>query len=161
MSVNPDIVRSLLEMSKPETVADIQQFIAASNWIRGRIPEYATIVAPFQNLMQVALVGIRLADAGWDEVHEKAFGRTRNAIAAEVTVEHPDPSKCFCLYTDASSEHWASVLTQITDEELQLLIKEQAHEPLLFRSGTFREAQVRWAIPDKEGGRSDSKRVLR
>ena len=39
---------------------------------------------------------------------------------------------------------------EVTDEELELPLEEQAHEPLAFLSGTFRGAQIRWAIPDKD-----------
>ena len=162
VSVNPEFVDTLLAMPTPTTAADIQQFLAATNWIRGRIPEYARIVGPLQDLLQTALAGkkrrtkriaagVRLRDIGWGPVHEASFRQVRAAIAEAVTVAHPDPEKHFCLFTDASQEFWASVLTQIPAEEADLPTEEQAHEPLAFLSGTFRGAQIRWAIPDKEG----------
>ena len=42
-------------------------------------------------------------------------------------------------------------MTHIPEDELQLDVGEQSHEPLAFLSGAFRGAQLRWAIPDKEG----------
>ena len=49
VSVNPEFVRTLLDIPSPTTAADLQQFLAVANWIRGRIPEYATVVTPLQD----------------------------------------------------------------------------------------------------------------
>jgi hypothetical protein len=162
VSVNPEFVRSLLDIPVPGTAADLQQFLAAANWIRGRIPSYSSVVAPMQDILQHALAGrskrtkrvaagISLVDVGWGVAHVEAFESVRRAIVQAVRVAHPDPDKCFCLFTDASAKYWASVLTQIPETEVKLPVEEQSHEPLAFLSGVFRGAQVRWGIPDKEG----------
>jgi hypothetical protein len=40
----------------------------------------------------------------WDEVHERAFNYVKDTIAREVVLAHPDYSKVFKIYTDASSK---------------------------------------------------------
>ena len=79
-----------------------------------------------------------MANFGWSGKETAAFAAARQAIARAVTVAHLDPLQAFCLFTDASMSHWAAVLTQIPEDELQLPVEEQSHEPLAFLSGAFR-----------------------
>jgi hypothetical protein len=159
---NPQFTESLLAMGAPVTAADLQQFLAATNWIRGHIPEYARISAPLSQLLQQSLAGLKkrskrlaagvILGATWTEEHAAAFSAVREAIVHAVTIAHPDEDKEFCLLADASWGHWGSMLTQVDAEEFRTLpLEEQHHEPLAFLSGSFRGAQLRWAIPDKEG----------
>jgi RNase H-like domain found in reverse transcriptase len=42
-------------------------------------------------------------------------------------------------------------VTQIDEEQLDLPMEEQDHQPLAFLSGEFKGAQLRWTVPEKEG----------
>jgi hypothetical protein len=52
--------------------------------------------------------------------------------------------------TDASDRSYASLVTQIHEEQLDLPMEEKYHQPLAFLSGEFKGAQLRWTVPEKE-----------
>jgi RNase H-like domain found in reverse transcriptase len=68
-----------------------------------------------------------------------------------MTLAFPDPDKRICVLADASDRFYASLVTQIDEEQLDLPMAEQDHQPLAFLSGEFKGAQLRWTVPEKEG----------
>ena len=42
------------------------------------------------------------------------------------------------------------VITQVPLQDLHLVVKEQAHEPLAFCSGAFKNSSANWSVPEKE-----------
>ncbi len=79
-----------------------------------------------------------------------AFAKTKKALANMVTLAHPDPSKTFTLFPDASHRSWGSVLTQVEPASTDLPVAEQDHQPLAFLSGAFKGASLRWSTTEKE-----------
>ena len=79
-----------------------------------------------------------------------AVGRCKDALARMATLAHPDPHKVFCLYTDASQDHWGALLTQIDLDQKPLPLENQAHERLAYLSGTFKRVSLRWSTIKKE-----------
>jgi len=174
---NPAFVEAVTKMAKPETAAELRTYIASANWMRAGIPDYAKLVLPLQDLLkealrllvrdkidgkadarkrgsntrQAAASRIYLADVGWTAQHDEAFMQLNAQIAYNVMVAHPDPGKVLCVYTDASDNHWAGVVTQCEPEELGKPTMEQRHQPLAFVSGTFSGSQLRWPTVEKEG----------
>ena len=67
-----------------------------------------------------------------------------------VTLAHPDPTLEVCVFSDASHTHWGAVITQVPAEQMQLPLREQVHQPLIFLSGAFRGSSLKWPIIDKE-----------
>ncbi len=68
-------------------------------------------------------------------------------------VATPDPAKRLCLFTDASSTHWAGVFTQVDPAEIAqyaVLPLEWNHSPVAFVSGSFRGPSSRWTNPNQE-----------
>ena len=53
-----------------------------------------------------------------------AVGRCKDALARMAMLAHPDPDKVFCLYTDASQDHWGAVLTQIDPDQKPLPLED-------------------------------------
>jgi hypothetical protein len=53
--------------------------------------------------------------------------------------------------TDASDRFYAGLVTQIQEEQLDLPMEEQDHQPLAFLSGEFKGVQQRWTVPEKKG----------
>jgi RNase H-like domain found in reverse transcriptase len=68
-----------------------------------------------------------------------------------MTLAFPDPDKRICVLTNASDRYYAGLVTQIHEEQLDLPMEEQDHQPLAFLSGEFNGAQLRWTVPEKEG----------
>jgi RNase H-like domain found in reverse transcriptase len=68
-----------------------------------------------------------------------------------MTLAFTDPEKRICVLTDASDRFYAGLVTQIDEEQLDLSMEEQDHQPLSILSGDFKGAQLRWTVPEKEG----------
>jgi hypothetical protein len=68
-----------------------------------------------------------------------------------ITLAFPDPEMRICVLTDASDRFYAVLVRQIDEEQLDLLMEEQDHQPLAFLSGELKGAQLRWTVPEKEG----------
>ena len=63
-----------------------------------------------------------------------------------------DPKLKTCVFGDASDEFWCLVITQCKPgvERLPWNEQEGKHKVLVIESGRLRNAQLRWAIVDKE-----------
>jgi RNase H-like domain found in reverse transcriptase len=87
----------------------------------------------------------------WGLKEQAAFKDLQAAIMESMTLAFPDPDKRICVLTDASDRFYAGLVTQIDEEQLDLPMEEQDHQPLAFLSGEFKGAQLRWTVPEKEG----------
>lgn len=162
VSEDPARIVALGSMPSPTTAADLIQFLAAVNWMRGSIPCFNDVVAPLADIREYALSKapsrkktaarrVLLADVGWNDDHERAYQRIKDALAGAVTLAFPDlENRVLCLYTDASDTAWGAVLTQLPPDDLPLAVDEQRHEPLAFLSGDFKGAASRWSTVEKE-----------
>jgi hypothetical protein len=56
----------------------------------------------------------------------------------------PDPVKRVCVLTDDFDRLYAGLVTQIHEEQLDILMEEQNHRLLAFLSGESKGAQQRW-----------------
>ena len=54
---DPERVRGLVEMRRPETVGELMKFLQATNWMRLSLPHMAEVVAPLRALMEHRLKG--------------------------------------------------------------------------------------------------------
>ena len=163
VEVDPARLNALAQIQEPQNAGELMQFLAAVNFIRGKIPRYAQHVAPLQDILQKALqtckrrtkaqaAGVQLSAVGWGEESKAAFKGLKVAISSAVKLTLPDASCEFCLMTDASEDHWGAVLTQVNAEEFvsDVCVEDMQHQPLAFLSGTFRGSQKMWSIVDKE-----------
>jgi hypothetical protein len=157
----PGRVQGLCDLEPPQTAADLQQFLCATNWMRANIPQYTELVAPLTKLLDIAakaadsrkktaLTRVSLSSVGWCEDHLTCFERVKTTLKKMVPLSHPDPNKMVCLYTDASDGFWGAIATQVPTEDLALAAADQRHEPLAFLSGAFRGSSERWPIVEKE-----------
>jgi hypothetical protein len=87
----------------------------------------------------------------WGPEEQAAFKDLQASIMDSMTLAFPDPDKRICVLTDASDRFYAGLVTQIDEEQLELPMEEQDHQPLDFLSGEFKGAQLRWTVPEKEG----------
>ena len=159
ITVDPEKVEALMAVPEPETAGQLMTFLCAANWLREKVPLLTKESEPLKKLLNSVMEGkrrtkrvakgIKLKDK-WDESHKQAFAAVKNALSNAVTLCHVDRNKEMCLFTDASEDHWGAILTQVPKEDLDKDFEEQRHEPLAFLSGSFRSAQHRWAIVDKE-----------
>ena len=130
---DPKRVEGLLQLCKPKTVEDLQQYCC------GRYPDLSR---PFQELLDKIRThcksmrskkinpNLLLSDFGWDSTHD----------VGHVT----------CVFPDASSYAWGSIITQIPCDDVEKPFAEQRHVPMAFFGKRFTAAAERWSIIEKE-----------
>jgi transposase InsO family protein len=157
----PIRIQGLCDMPVPQTAADLQQFLCACNWMRASIPRYNEVVNELLTLMEtcmskcgsrkkIKLAKLLLKDCGWEDIHDRAYYRLKDALSLIVPLAHPKEDADVCVFTDASQDHWGAVITQVRPGELSKPREEQDHQPLAFLSGSFKGASSRWPIVEKE-----------
>ena len=52
VSPDPEKTQILQDMDRPETAADLMQFVCAMNWLRSSLPDYVRVMAPLSNLLE-------------------------------------------------------------------------------------------------------------
>jgi reverse transcriptase-like protein len=157
------MVSALATLSMPTTAADLQQFLCATNWIRGNIPRFTELIDPLQQLLihcskivnsfkQTQLRRVNLIlQGGWTSEHTVCFSNIKEVLSRLITMAHVKADWRLCFFPDGSNGFWSVLLTQIPPEDMDLDFSEQRHEPLAFISGAFKGSQLRWATIEKEG----------
>ena len=153
--------QALLELPEPTKGGELQQFLCAMGWMRSAIPEYTRLVAPLHAMLERVYAeangrtkrkanGVQLSTVGWSEQEAQCFQNVKSELHNTCTLSHLDSAKRLCLFTDASDDHWAFVLTQIPVADVELDPQKQRHQPLSFLSGSFVRAAKNWSTPEKE-----------
>jgi hypothetical protein len=71
----------------------------------------------------------------WGPEEQVDFKDLQATIIESMTLAFPNPEKKICVLTDASDLFYAGLVTQIDEEQLDLEMEEQVHQPLAFLSG--------------------------
>ena len=161
---DPERLTGLATMRRPETAAELMQFLQAVNWLRTSLPRMAEVVYPLRVFLEEHLAGAkrrtkrvasnRVISAGdWTSRLIGAWEAAQDLVAHAVALSYPKPGWAVLMFQDASDEHWGRFLTQVPQEELDrgVSVEDMTHEPLGFQSGTFKVSQQRWTTVDKEG----------
>jgi RNase H-like domain found in reverse transcriptase len=161
MRFNSKNMEALQTMQQLPNGADLVQYVAAVNLMRSAIPNYSKRVAPLQAALAKVFEGksrrTKKAAAAvsllhlWGPEEQAAFKDLQAAIIDSMTLAFSDPDKRICVLMDASDRFYAGFVTQIDEEQLDLPMEEQDHQPPAFLSGEFKGAQLRWTVPEKEG----------
>ena len=151
-------IKTLTEIPYPTDLGQLQQFVCSLNWIRNSLIDYARISKPLYDLRQkngkgslkkklLSNIKVQLNDE-----EKKAFDECKALVAAAVKLHHPDDDMVVCLITDASDIGWACCVTGVSKQEFDDTadVSKFNHVPLMFLSGTFKGAQARWSMLEKE-----------
>lgn len=132
---NPKKTECVAKYPIPETVKQVQRFLGCVNYYRKYIPEFARKAKPLYNLCKKDIPII------WTESCKQSFDLLKKAVMNPPVLALPNPNELFILTTDASQFAIAAVLSQgpIPNDR-----------PVQFMSKTLTEAQVRYAMIEKE-----------
>ena len=87
----------------------MQSFMGTINFVRRFVPDFAQIVKPLQQMVK------QNEQFKWIEIEKNAFSKIKTAVAHAPSLKSPDFDKYFILYTFASDDSLAAVLTQKED----------------------------------------------
>lgn len=159
--LNPASLAGLVDACEPRNGAELVQFVYCVNWMSTAIPRFPERVAPLRKLLEKvykqvgrrtksAVAKVQLVPMGWTECHTLAFKDLQLQLKNAVKCAHRNQDKTLCLFTDASDEYWAGVVTQCVKAELEKEVPDQKHEPLAFLGGSFTGAQEHWSTYERE-----------
>lgn len=154
--MDPRNLDGMQNMSQPETADELSQFIHCTQWMSQCIPDFAARVQPLRNTLELAyaragrrttkaVAKIKLSDVSWGKEQIEALHSMQGILLNVVSLAHFDHKKSVCVHTDASQQHWASVVTQCHRRELRLEQGNQQHTPLAFLGSDFTGASRDWS----------------
>ena len=147
---DPERLTGLATMRRPETAAELMQFLQPVNWSRTSVPRMAEVVYPLHAFLEEHLAGARrrtkrvesnrvISAGDWTSRLIWTWGAAQDLVAHAVALSHPKAGWTVLLFPGAPDEHWGRFLTQVPKEELDsgVSVEDMTHEPLAFLSGTF------------------------
>ncbi|KAE8229911.1 hypothetical protein CF326_g5103 [Tilletia indica] len=133
VAVWQDRAKAVLELPAPTTLRDLYHVLGLFGYYRSFIPRYAERSEPLMRLTR----GWRWESVGdrtrlvrkdgtsanadrelieWTDEQERSFADLKKAIASPPVLAHPDPTRPYILYVDASKEAFAAVLQQVFED---------------------------------------------
>ena len=139
----PDRLSAIKEMPAPRNPKEIKQFLGLVGYYRKFIPRFSDIAKPQTRLTRHDMT------VEWCKKCEFSFQTLKDALYTEPILKFPDPNKLYVLFTDASKQVWAGVLTQPYSQVMGGKLV-TVHHPVTYMSGLFRGFQLNWAALTKE-----------
>ncbi|KAE8185576.1 hypothetical protein CF328_g7505, partial [Tilletia controversa] len=131
VAVWQDRAKAVQTLARPHTLQELYHALGLFGYYRAFIPSFAATAAPLTRLLkgwryESADGNTRLVNAegravsaakvplSWGPEQQDSFEALRTAIANPPVLAHPDPSRPYILYTDASKGALAAILHQVT-----------------------------------------------
>ena len=114
----------------------MQSFMGTINFVRRFVPDFAQTVKPLQQMVK------QNAQFKWTETEKNAFSKIKTAVAHAPSLKSPDFDKDFIVYTFASDDSLAAVLTQKEDGGDEF--------PISFMSTGLQAAELNYPAFDKK-----------
>ena len=137
VSADPRQLDAVKKFPIPRDVSQIRRFLGLANQYRKYIVDYASIVAPINDLLK------KNAPFVWADAQNRAFSKILDTITSDPCLTLPKFDRPFLLTTDASGTSIAAELAQQDDKGL-------AH-PIAFFSRSLNKHEVNYSVTEKEG----------
>ena len=127
MRHNPERIRGLVEMRRPETVGELMQFLQAANWIRLPLPNVAEVVTLLGTKLERKLrdptrtkrVPSRkvISEEDWSEELQAAWQSSRELLRDAVQLSFHKRDFRVVMFPDAIDLLWGGFPTQVPEED--------------------------------------------
>ena len=120
----------------PHNKKGMQSFMGTINFVRRFVPDFSQTVKPLQQMVK------QNAQFKWTETEKNAFSKIKTVVAHAPSLKSPDFDKDFIMYTFASDDSLAAVLTQ----------KEEGGDefPISFMSTVLQGAELNYPAIDNQ-----------
>jgi hypothetical protein len=136
ISIDPEWIKAIAQLPLPHNKKAMQSFFGKINFVRKFTPDFVETVKPLQKMIR------KDAEFKWDEERRGYFNNIKTAISQAPVLRSPDFSKDFFLYTFASDQSLAAVLTQKDDENNEA--------PISFMSTNLQGVELNYPAIDKQ-----------
>ena len=134
-------VKAIHGMKPPTTQRGVREILGMVGYYRKFINRFADAARPLTKLTR------KDSKFNWAEECQIGFEYLRTCLTQSPILKYPDPNKCYVVFTDASDQAAAAVLTQeYLDDNGQ--IKEM---PIAYLLAQFSDTQFKWSTVVKEG----------
>lgn len=106
LHVDPDKVKAMLELPRPENVKEVRRLIGTFSWYRRFVLNFSSIVAPITALLRKKVKFL------WTEECESSFRHIKECLVSAPILSCPDYNLPFVVQTDASGFGIGACLTQ-------------------------------------------------
>lgn len=137
---SPEKVEAINNLSIPNSLKGLQQFVGMVNYYNRFIPKLAEMLCPIYNLSS-ALQRNKKQKFNWNEECNFAFIKIKDALKEVTLLAHPIENGKFSITTDASNFAIGAVLQQWQNN---------AWQPLAFFSKKLSETESRYSTFDRE-----------
>jgi len=133
-----DKTLAIREYPKPTDKKGLKRFLGMCQFYAETVPNLQLAMGPLHQITG------KTKDFAWTDEIDESFQKVKNLLANSVTLAYPrlGEQDRLILTTDASETGYGCVLSEIGEDQIE--------RPLGFSSGTFRGAQERWKIVEKE-----------
>ena len=125
---DPERIRGLVEMRRPDIVGELMQFLQAANWMRLSLPNMAEIVSPLRAFLERKLKGTTrtkrvasrkgISEEDWSEEIQTAWQSSRELLEDTVQSNFREQNFRVLLFPNASNLFCGGCLTQVPEEDL-------------------------------------------
>ena len=99
------MIEAIEQIPLPHNKKGMQSFMGTINFVRRFVPDFAQIVKPLQQMVKQSV------QFKWNDVEKNAFSKIKKSIAHAPSLKSPNFKKYFILYTFASNDSLAVMLT--------------------------------------------------
>ena len=127
---------AILSWPTPRNARAVKSFLGCVNYFRHFIVDRGKLLKPLTDLTK------KDQTFHWREEHQQSFDALKQLLGSEPLLRHPDFTKPFIVYSDASSKSIGGALCQLD---------ESGHEfPVAFIGRSLNSAESRWTTTDQE-----------
>eukprot|EP00253_Pinus_taeda_P031324 PITA_31324 len=134
--IDPDRIKEISEIPFPHNKKSMQSFLGQINFVKRFVPDFSQIILPLQTMIKKNLA------FKWGSPEKEAFELIKQSIIDAPSLNTPNFSNHFTLYTSASDLSYAAVLTQINNHNLEA--------PISFYSSNLQGAELNYFEVEKQ-----------
>ena len=134
-------IKAICDMKPPTNQKGVREFLGMVAYYRMFINRFADAARPMTRLTRKDI------NFSWSEECQARFDYLKTCLTKDPTLKYPDPHRRYVVFTDASDQAAAAILTQeYADNDGE--VKEML---IAYLSAQFSDTQFKWSTLVKEG----------
>ena len=114
-ATDPEKLQAVHSWPRPSTVSEVRRFLGLCSYYRRFVPNFADLAHPLHQCTEHTQI------FNWNDELENSFASLKKALTEAPVLGYPDREAHFVLDTDASAHGIGAVLSQIQNEEEQVV----------------------------------------